>query len=65
MLFCGDDEAHVGAIELWHNDPDESYEMRLADGYYGTADMFEFNSRHTHFPRGYGLPGRVWKRACR
>ena len=24
--------------------------------------MFEFNSRHTHFPRGFGLPGRVWKR---
>src|SRR6478609_6010796 len=21
VLFCGDDEAHVGAIELWHNDP--------------------------------------------
>jgi hypothetical protein len=35
--------------------------MRLVDGYYGTADMFEFNSRHTRFPRGYGLPGRVWK----
>jgi hypothetical protein len=61
VLFCGDDDAHVGAIELWHNDPDTSYEMRLVDGYYGTADMFEFNSRHTRFPRGYGLPGRVWK----
>ena len=48
-------------IELWHNDPDKSYEMRLVDGYYGTADMFEFNSRHTRFPRGFGLPGRVWK----
>jgi hypothetical protein len=23
--------------------------------------MFEFNSRRTKFPRGYGLPGRVWK----
>ena len=20
VLFCGDDEKHVGAIELWHND---------------------------------------------
>ena len=58
VFFCGDDEAHVGAIELWHNDPDKSYEMRLVDGYYGTADMFEFNSRHTRFPRGFGLPGR-------
>ncbi|MCJ9704969.1 GAF domain-containing protein [Bradyrhizobium sp. SHOUNA76] len=61
VLLCGDDEAHVGAIELWHNDPDRSHEMALVDGYYGTADMFEFNSRHTKFPRGFGLPGRTWK----
>jgi hypothetical protein len=61
VLFCGDDDAHVGAIELWHNDPDRSFEMRLVDGYYGTAEMFEFNSKYTKFPRGFGLPGRVWK----
>jgi hypothetical protein len=61
VLFCGDDEKHVGAIELWHNNPEISHEMGLVDGYYGTADMFEFNSRHTKFPRGYGLPGRTWK----
>lgn len=61
VLFCGDDEKHVGAVELWHNDPSVSHEMALVDGYYGTADMFEFNSRHTRFPRGFGLPGRTWK----
>jgi hypothetical protein len=61
VLFCGDDEAHVGAIELWHNDPDRSFEMRLVDGYYGAADLFAFNSKYTKFPRGFGLPGRVWK----
>jgi hypothetical protein len=61
VLFCGDDQRHVGAVELWHNDPEVSYEMGLVDGYYGTADMFEFNSRHTKFPRGFGLPGRTWK----
>ena len=61
VLLCGDDAKHVGAIELWHNDPEVSHEMGLVDGYYGTADMFEFNSRHTKFPRGFGLPGRVWK----
>lgn len=61
VLFCGDDAKHVGAIELWQNDPDKSHEMGLVDGYYGTADMFEFNSRHTKFPRGFGLPGRTWK----
>jgi hypothetical protein len=61
VLFCGDDEKHVGAIELWHNDAERSHEMGLVDGYYGTADMFEFNSRHTKFPKGFGLPGRTWK----
>lgn len=61
VLFCGDDEKHVGAVELWHNDAARSHEMALVDGYYGTADMFEFNSRHTRFPRGFGLPGRTWK----
>src|SRR5947208_10115571 len=61
VLFCGDDEKHVGAVELWHNDAERSHEMGLVDGYYGTADMFEFNSRHTKFPRGFGLPGRAWK----
>jgi hypothetical protein len=61
LLYCGDDEQHVGAIELWHNNPELSHEMALVDGYYGTADMFEFNSRHTRFPRGFGLPGRTWK----
>ncbi len=61
VLFCGDDKKHVGAIELWHNDAERSHEMALVDGYYGTADMFEFNSRHTRFPKGFGLPGRTWK----
>jgi hypothetical protein len=61
VLFCGGDEKHVGAIELWHNDPELSHELSLVDGYYGTADSFEFNSRHTRFPRGFGLPGRTWK----
>ena len=61
VLFCGDDDKHIGAIELWKNDPEVSHEMGLVDGYYGTAEMFEFNSRHTKFPRGFGLPGRTWK----
>lgn len=61
VLFCGGGEEHVGAIELWHNDPQTSHEMSLVGGYYGTADSFAFNSRHTRFPRGFGLPGRTWK----
>jgi hypothetical protein len=61
-LLCGSETAqNVGAIELWHNDADLSHELSLVDGYYGTDETFEFNSRHTTFPRGYGLPGAAWK----
>ena len=62
VIFCGDDEAHAGAIELWHNDPAASSDMTLDDGYYGTtADTFEFMSRRTSFRRGNGLPGIAWE----
>jgi len=62
-LLCGSDqEENVGAIELWHNNSELSHEMALVDGYYETAAMFELNSRHATFPRGYGLPGRAWKK---
>jgi nitrite reductase/ring-hydroxylating ferredoxin subunit len=61
VLLCGDSKIRTGAIELWHNDPGKFNEMRLVDGYYGAALSFEFNSQHMRFPRGYGLPGRVWK----
>jgi hypothetical protein len=61
VLFCGGGHAHIGAIELWHSDLQASYDLRLADGYFGAADTFEFNAKHTKFPRGYGLPGRAWK----
>jgi hypothetical protein len=61
-LLCGSDkDANVGAVELWHNEAESSHELTLVDGYYGTADSFEFDSRHTTIPRGYGLPGRAWK----
>ena len=61
VLFCGDDEKHVGAIELWHNDPEASLEMSLVDGYFGHAEGFEWISRHTSFRPGFGLPGLVWQ----
>lgn len=61
VLFCGDDQDHAGAIELWHNDPQESNDLTLQDGYYGTTgDTFEFLSRSTQFRAGTGLPGRAW-----
>ncbi len=62
VMFCGDDQDHAGAIELWHNDPAESNDLQLVDGYYGTtADTFEFMSRRTSFRRGSGLPGLAWE----
>ena len=62
VFFCGDDEAHAGAIELWGNDPEDSHDMTLVDGYYGTTgDTFEFISRATAFRRGNGLPGMAWE----
>lgn len=60
VLFCGDDAEHVGAIELWHAAPRE-VEMALVDGYYGTADVFEWTARHVNFVKGSGLPGQTWE----
>jgi hypothetical protein len=60
VLLGGDDREHVGAIELWTN-PDGSSELGLVDGYYGSAETFEWASRRTRFQRGMGLPGKVWE----
>ena len=61
VFWCGGGPPHVGAVELWHNDPATSREMRHVGGYYGAADNLEFDSRYMKFPPGYGLPGRAWK----
>jgi hypothetical protein len=61
VFFCGDDDDHVGAIELWHNDPAQSSDMGLADGYFGIAESFRWVAQHTRFASGFGLPGAVWK----
>ncbi|MDQ8024245.1 MAG: GAF domain-containing protein [Moraxellaceae bacterium] len=59
-FFCGDSEAHVGAIELWHNDADEGPDLSLVEGYFGTADSFAWIARNTTFRCGFGIPGAVW-----
>ena len=61
VFLCSDGKVGAGAIELWHNDPGKFFKLKLVEGYYGSAVSFELNSRHTGFPRGYGLPGRAWK----
>lgn len=58
VVLCGDDAERIGAIEVWTEDRDGL--LMLNDGYYGAAEEFEFVSKHTHFPRGQGLPGGVW-----
>ena len=62
VLFCGGNAQQVGAIELWHA-PAGEHQMSLADGYFGSAEKFEFTSRHTQFSRNVGLPGMVWDSA--
>jgi GAF domain-containing protein len=61
VFFCGDDADHVGAIELWHNDPVKETDMGLADGYFGHAESFAWISQRTRFQPGFGLPGSVWQ----
>lgn len=63
VLFGGSEEARLGAIELWHNNPRVTTDMTLVDGYYGMAsDSFEVLSKDTFLPRGTGLPGLAWQR---
>ncbi|MEM8554440.1 MAG: GAF domain-containing protein [Pseudomonadota bacterium] len=56
VVFCADDDARIGAIEVWKTASDL---LGLDDGYYGAAEHFEWVSRHSQFPRGQGLPGGV------
>lgn len=60
VFFCGDDEKHAGAIELWQNNPDDPQAVQVIDGYYGTLDYFENISRTLKLPKGEGLPGLAW-----
>jgi hypothetical protein len=63
VLLCGDDEADIGAIELWHNDPRLTSDLTLAEGYFGaTAPDLEALTRDGSLPRGAGAPGLAWQR---
>lgn len=61
VFFCGDDEECVGSMEIWHSDLERSYDLELADGYFGSLDHFEFISRRTALRKGVGLPGIAWE----
>jgi hypothetical protein len=63
VLLCGDDEADIGAVELWHNDPRLTGDLTLAEGYFGaTAPELETLTRDGSLPRGAGAPGLAWQR---
>jgi hypothetical protein len=60
VMFCGRDDSHVGAIEIWHGDDTPGSPMKLDAGFYGAATAFREVSQATEFQRGQGLPGGVW-----
>ena len=65
VLFCGKADDGVGAVELWHNDPRVSTDMRLLDGHFGAGGAaLEEISRDVFLPRGTGLAGLAWQRGA-
>ncbi len=70
VFFCGgthaEDNAHDGAVELWHNNARVTSDMTLVDGYFGgaAAEGFESLTRDTYLPRGSGLPGMAWQKGA-
>ena len=63
VLLCGDEPTQVGAVELWHNDPRITSDLKLADGYFGATDpAVEALTRDGSLPRGAGAPGLAWQR---
>jgi hypothetical protein len=62
VLLFGQARAHVGAVELWHNDPRLSPDLRLAEGYFGTGSAeLEDLTRDSWLPIGSGAPGIAWQ----
>lgn len=64
VFFCSEKSAEekflAGAIELWAKHDENSNELSLVEGYYGTLKKLEEASRSIKFARGSGLPGSVW-----
>lgn len=63
VLLCGPAGSGQGAIELWHNDPRITGDLRLAAGLFGADGQALQNLGEDAFlPRGSGLPGLAWQR---
>lgn len=62
VLLCADSAHAQGAVELWHNDPRVTSDLRLADGYFSPAgSAVEAMARDGWLPRGAGAPGLAWQ----
>lgn len=48
-----------GAVEVWSRD--ERDELAVTAGHYAGLPSFEFITRYTRFPKGAGVPGKVWQ----
>lgn len=48
-----------GAVEVWNRDDRD--ELAVSASHYAGLKSFEFISRYTRFPKGAGVPGRVWQ----
>lgn len=48
-----------GAFEVWSRDDRD--ELSISASYYSGLRSLEFISRFVRFPKGAGLPGKVWK----
>ena len=63
VLLCGAPADSRGAIELWHNDPRTTADLRLHEGLFGAAaEDLAALSQDAFLPRGSGLPGLAWQR---
>lgn len=62
VFFCAPSPQRRGVVELWHNDPRITGDLRLEEGLFspGTAPL-EDEARDGFLPRGSGLPGRAWQ----
>lgn len=64
VFLCAPSPQRRGAIELWHNDPRVTGDLRLDEGLFAAdTTLLEDEARDGFLPRGAGLPGRAWQQA--
>ena len=61
VFFCGDDEDHAGAIEVWDKSLVYENNLTVMNGYYVKLKHFETISKQLSIPKGHGLAGQAWE----